>query len=349
MTAPDDMWESSIKKLLKRRKTTGGGVTYQVQWACGEKGWVTEEDLEEEGYHWMMSSFETTRRASSTKKKEEHNEEKKKPSQPLWVTRPYVPIPPPTAQPVVPTSRCTWNHRTGYWNPPQATWESVFYKKKPKAKKTIKPCARKTKEKQAKASARAAAFVERLYTVSTSAFMSPSLLGSPLGLFPNFITEVVERFKRSSLSATNIFNVLKKDRLQAFERQLCDGDTVKMVFHGTPTAENISGIVASGLRIPNVGNNPIKMLNGAAYGPGVYTAETPGMPSSYSLSQKAMFVCAGVRPTVVRGDVNVYGVSHSVIPIAIVTYVNAGTKYQESVPVFHSSLLNFAPPFSDDN
>jgi hypothetical protein len=53
------------------------------------------------------------------------------------------------------------------------------------------------------------------------------------------------------------------------------------------------GIINNGLRIPGTGG--VRVVNGSAYGVGIYTANNPQTSVGYTRGVNMMFVCVGAR------------------------------------------------------
>jgi hypothetical protein len=65
-----------------------------------------------------------------------------------------------------------------------------------------------------------------------------------------------------------------------------------IVYHGTREG-NVPGICAHGLLIPGTGTG-VRVINGSAYGAGVYTASNAITSTSYMCPAGFMFICAGL-------------------------------------------------------
>jgi len=69
--------------------------------------------------------------------------------------------------------------------------------------------------------------------------------------------------------------------------------SIRAVFHGTPSS-NVQSILEHGLLIPGTpqGNRAgVQMLNGCAYGSGVYTSTAVNMSRAYMRAHSQMFIC----------------------------------------------------------
>jgi len=65
---------------------------------------------------------------------------------------------------------------------------------------------------------------------------------------------------------------------------------VEMVFHGTRASSHYS-IRNEGFKVPGI-TNGVSVINGSAYGVGVYLSSDPGVSLSYVRDEPKMFVCA---------------------------------------------------------
>ena len=94
-----------------------------------------------------------------------------------------------------------------------------------------------------------------------------------------------------------------------------------ILYHGTRKA-NITPICESGLLIPGHGN--VRVLNGSAYGVGIYTARDPHISVGYS-TDMMMFVCLGligprIATTKQANDIFVFFEERLLVPMWVVEF-----------------------------
>ena len=122
-----------------------------------------------------------------------------------------------------------------------------------------------------------------------------------------------------------------------------------LVWHGTREA-NFKSIGAKGLLVP--GQSGVKVVNGSAYGTGIYTASSPQVPITYTKGDHRLLLCAilddpaGVKTCGGGGDYKVIKASDFVIPLYEVTLrtTNAQPAPRRPLPVPRASLSASPPP-----
>lgn len=67
-----------------------------------------------------------------------------------------------------------------------------------------------------------------------------------------------------------------------------------LVFHGTPSVENVRNIVTHGFKVGGV-DKGVGVAHGSAHGPGVYTAISPSTPQQYARGTNAIILAKGLR------------------------------------------------------
>lgn len=83
---------------------------------------------------------------------------------------------------------------------------------------------------------------------------------------------------------------------QCRERFASEGipTTEVLVFHGTPSVDNIRGIIIHGFKVGGV-EPGVKVAHGSVHGPGVYTAIGPSTPQQYARGTNAIILAKGLR------------------------------------------------------
>eukprot|EP01060_Flectonema_neradi_P038161 TRINITY_DN7933_c3_g2_i1.p1 TRINITY_DN7933_c3_g2~~TRINITY_DN7933_c3_g2_i1.p1 ORF type:complete len:448 (+),score=65.83 TRINITY_DN7933_c3_g2_i1:53-1396(+) len=122
------------------------------------------------------------------------------------------------------------------------------------------------------------------------------MLFDPKAYWRDFQNRIESRFRLAGMQAMTIYNVCNAELASAFTKHWLTEtpDSVPvMVFHGTALT-NIESIVTGGLRIPNQGENPVKVANGSVHGIGIYTSINPSVCISYSRNSGYIIVCAGL-------------------------------------------------------
>jgi hypothetical protein len=136
-------------------------------------------------------------------------------------------------------------------------------------------------------------------------------------------------------------------RPESFAEFSTSGDAPITVYHGT-TANAITPIRASGLLVPGQGTG-VKVVNGSAYGIGIYTATDPSTPLGYTRGGNQLFVCAGnpAKEDKVASSFRVFFSSARVVPLLLIDFgpPSAG-KWQSSGngPLTLASLLAHLQP-----
>jgi hypothetical protein len=152
----------------------------------------------------------------------------------------------------------------------------------------------------------------------------------PVKFWPGFESHVVYAFNLAGLKVTSITHCLKHSRAKTFVSlwtDLCRTSSghvaPTMLFHGTSDV-NWASIAARGFFVPGQGG--VRVVNGSAYGLGVYTATTPSISTGYVRGARAIFVCAGLitdhfASTVKNcGSTVVFTEREQVVPCALVHY-----------------------------
>lgn len=111
--------------------------------------------------------------------------------------------------------------------------------------------------------------------------------------YPDIMATVRGKFKQDNLDIIRFASVqnaaLTKRFLAQYANKAAD-HCPAVLFHGTRKV-NMSSICRNGLVVP--GTNGVRVLNGSAYGVGIYTAKNPGYSTSYT-DTSFMFVCLGL-------------------------------------------------------
>eukprot|EP00037_Helgoeca_nana_P030327 m.373447 g.373447 ORF g.373447 m.373447 type:complete len:522 (-) comp28162_c0_seq10:2145-3710(-) len=151
----------------------------------------------------------------------------------------------------------------------------------------------------------------------------------PCTFWPDFHEQIVAKFNACNLRVDSIRHCLtanvSKQFVGSWSHQVGKGESVApaMLFHGT-NQTNWHSIASRGFYIPGQGG--VRVVNGSAYGVGIYTATRPNTSCSYVRGESAMFVCAGLienkfATSVKRaGDIVVFFNQARVVPCALVTY-----------------------------
>jgi hypothetical protein len=119
-----------------------------------------------------------------------------------------------------------------------------------------------------------------------------------------------------------------------------------ILFHGTRST-NIRSICHSGLMVP--GRSGVKVLNGSAYGVGIYTAKNPGYSTSYT-NCDLMFVCLGLVGPQIKtlkdvGQICVFFEEQLVVPMWVVQFTRTKSSSSAGEPqrVSLSEILKAVP------
>eukprot|EP00038_Savillea_parva_P003993 m.132840 g.132840 ORF g.132840 m.132840 type:complete len:481 (-) comp11343_c0_seq2:71-1513(-) len=151
----------------------------------------------------------------------------------------------------------------------------------------------------------------------------------PCTFWPDFHKRVVRRFNDGNLMVTKILHCVPPSASAAFVKEWSslrdEGVPVApaMLFHGTDD-RNWRSISQRGFFIPGTGG--VRVVNGSAYGVGIYTGRNPGISCPYVRGQQSMFVCAGLienkfATSVHRaGDMVIFFRKEQVVPCALVSY-----------------------------
>lgn len=96
-----------------------------------------------------------------------------------------------------------------------------------------------------------------------------------------------------------------------------------ILFHGTRRC-NIESIASRGLIVPNSGSG-VRVVNGSAYGVGIYAAKNAGYSRSYTQGCPLMFVCValvGPQYTTMKesGDICVFFDSSLIVPLWLIEF-----------------------------
>jgi hypothetical protein len=67
-----------------------------------------------------------------------------------------------------------------------------------------------------------------------------------------------------------------------------------LVFHGTPSVDNVRNIVTGGFKVGGL-DPGVRVAHGSAHGPGVYTAISPSTPQQYARGTNAIILAKGLR------------------------------------------------------
>jgi len=131
------------------------------------------------------------------------------------------------------------------------------------------------------------------------------------------------------VSLTNIINNKIKWKFDCAWSKLPDGTSPLMVFHGTHVG-NIPSIKKNGLLVPGF-RSGIMVVNGAAYGIGVYTASEPSTPLSYVKGDKCQLLVCAVLPhkSKVKNQGNIHVVTDSsyILPVYLLEYKPMNGRY----------------------
>ena len=160
--------------------------------------------------------------------------------------------------------------------------------------------------------------------------MLPLRTFNPARYWADFRHRIARDFRAANMTAELIYNICDDGRAQKFTQMLGASDSVPvLLYHGT-RSNNIRKIINQGLRVPNSGDNPIRVANGSSHGVCIYTATSPGTSRYYS--DGLMFVCAGMvgerfkttgiagRELTNWGGVCVFDDADAVLPCFLVRY-----------------------------
>jgi len=154
---------------------------------------------------------------------------------------------------------------------------------------------------------------------------------SPDQFWPEYEAIIRKRFTCTGRKVTAIENIVQPELLKKFKGAIKKekqkgkntGSRLFLAFHGTNPG-NIESIKKSGLLVPGKNNN-LPVVNGAAYGVGIYlTTHDPSISISYCSGGTQMFCCAVLLSDVVKtknmGNVLVIQEESYVLPSFLVTF-----------------------------
>ena len=170
-------------------------------------------------------------------------------------------------------------------------------------------------------------------------------------LYTDSLKQVCEQFSILQCNVVRYAAVENTDLEQRFLNTLSShgwDHCPTLLYHGTRRV-NILPICESGLLIPGQGN--VRVLNGSAYGVGIYTARDPGISLGYSADCQMMFVCLGIigpkiTTTKQANDIFVFFDERLLVPMWVVEYRNRGLGAPGPQRVTMSELLG--KPYVDD-
>jgi hypothetical protein len=145
-------------------------------------------------------------------------------------------------------------------------------------------------------------------------------------LYPGAIDVVSRMFTSMGLSLVRYAactNPELENRFISALAGLGGGHCPTILFHGTRSV-NICSILETSLLVPGNGNN-VRVLNGSAYGVGIYTARTPQISTGYTQGCQKMFVCLGaigpkIQTARQHGDIIVFFDERLVVPLYVVEF-----------------------------
>eukprot|EP01060_Flectonema_neradi_P032121 TRINITY_DN5047_c0_g1_i1.p1 TRINITY_DN5047_c0_g1~~TRINITY_DN5047_c0_g1_i1.p1 ORF type:complete len:460 (+),score=94.97 TRINITY_DN5047_c0_g1_i1:50-1429(+) len=170
----------------------------------------------------------------------------------------------------------------------------------------------------------------------------PPDMFSPTTYWPDFKDRIEKAFEKCSLVATDIYNICTEQKGKAFNRTWKESGTTSvpvLLFHGTKTT-SIENIVRVGFKIPTPSSG-IKVVNGSAYGVGIYSARTPST-STYYTNNEYMFVCAGLVSGNFQsqikspGDMVVFFNEALIMPCFLVKWARRYSYSTIAPPIYHT-------------
>lgn len=174
-------------------------------------------------------------------------------------------------------------------------------------------------------------------------------LADPVALFPRMIEELVETFAHRGQKVLLVENVCVQERADAFMRlSKALATKPQQVFHGTSSL-SLAGIIRDGLVMP--GRGGVQVVNGSAYGRGIYTATYPQVNYASHFDHLAeagvfqMLCCAGLLTPSVRraGTFAVFFDAALVLPCFLVTLRPAASVHPHALPRYSRSLVSELP------
>eukprot|EP01064_Diplonema_japonicum_P028861 TRINITY_DN4534_c0_g2_i1.p1 TRINITY_DN4534_c0_g2~~TRINITY_DN4534_c0_g2_i1.p1 ORF type:complete len:230 (+),score=43.59 TRINITY_DN4534_c0_g2_i1:262-951(+) len=159
----------------------------------------------------------------------------------------------------------------------------------------------------------------------------------PATFWPDYKDRIQTAFDNVGFTATKIFNICRGDLGEKFASKISTENVPVQLFHGTK-GMFIDKIIEGGLKIP--GRSGVRVVNGSAYGVGIYTGVTPSMSHYYASCTGYMFVCAGIvsgeyQTSVKRpGNMVVFFDDTLVLPCFLVAYTP-----HRSIPPVNAAVL----------